>query len=219
MSKTTIILVDDHVLIREGLSQLLLTFENINVVGEASDGYEAIKLAEKLKPDIMIVDISMPKLRGVEAIKEIKRVSPLTRILVLSMHDREEYIKQSLKNGASGYILKNSASEELKSALKFVLNGQIYLSPAISKSIVSNWLSESIAGGGKKGRDGLLTNREREVLKLLAEGYSNKEVANLLHVSVKTIETHRYRIMEKLELKNFAALVKYAIKEHLIELN
>jgi len=219
MSKTTIILVDDHVLIREGLSQLLLTFENVNVVGEASDGYEAIKLAEKLKPDIMIVDISMPKLRGVEAIKEIKRVSPLTRILVLSMHDREEYIKQSLKNGASGYILKNSASEELKSALKFVLKGQIYLSPAISKSIVSNWLSESIAGGGKKDREGLLTNREREVLKLLAEGYRNKEIANLLHVSVKTIETHRYRIMEKLELQNFAALVKYAIKEHLIELN
>jgi len=219
MSKYSIVLVDDHTLVREGLRQLLLTIDYVNVIGQAGDGYEAIKLAEKLKPDIMIVDISMPKLRGVEAIKEIKRVSSETRILVLSMHDREEYIKHSLRNGASGYILKNSASEELKSALKFVLNDQIYLSPAISKSIVTDWLYKSAGDDVKKDHSGLLTNRETEVLKLLAEGYSNKEVAANLHISVKTIETHRYRIMNKLELDNFAALIKYAIKQNLIELS
>ncbi|MBN2412235.1 response regulator transcription factor [candidate division KSB1 bacterium] len=219
MNKTSILLVDDHILVREGLHQLLLTFDNIDVIGQAGNGYEAIKLAEKLKPDIIIIDISMPQLRGVEAIKEIKRVSSLTKILVLSMHDREEYIKQSLKNGASGYLLKNSASEELKSALSFILNDQIYLSPAISKSIVTDWLSESGSDRLKKENTGQLTNRETEVLKLLAEGYSNKEVASILHVSVKTIETHRYRIMEKLELQNFAALIKYAIKHNLIEIS
>lgn len=219
MSKYSIVLVDDHTLVREGLRQLLLTIDYVNVIGQVGDGYEAIKLAEKLQPDIMIVDISMPKLRGVEAIKEIKRVSSETRILVLSMHDREEYIKHSLRNGASGYILKNSASEELKSALKFVLNDQIYLSPAISKSIVTDWLYKSAGDDVKKDHSGLLTNRETEVLKLLAEGYSNKEVAANLHISVKTIETHRYRIMNKLELDNFAALIKYAIKQNLIELS
>lgn len=133
------------------------------------------------------------------------------------MYNIEEFIKQSLANGASGYLLKNSASEELNSAIRFVMQDQIYLSPAIAKAIVANWLTEPETNGSKK--DGILSTREIQVLKLLAEGYSNKEIANLLHISAKTIETHRYRIMDKLELNNFADLVKYAIKEQLIELS
>ncbi|HPG38114.1 MAG TPA: response regulator transcription factor [bacterium] len=217
MEKIRIVVVDDHTIVREGIEHLLATFKNVTVVGKAGDGFEAIKIAQKEKPDIMILDISMPKLRGIEAIREVKLVSPETRVIILSMYHIEEYIKQSLANGASGYLLKDSASEELNSAIRFVMQDQIYLSPAIARAIVTNWLTEPEINGTKK--DGVLSTREIEVLKLLAEGYSNKEIANLLHISSKTIETHRYRIMDKLELNNFADLVKYAIKEQLIELS
>ncbi len=217
MAKFSIILVDDHTMVREGLRQLLMTFPDVSVIAEGGNGYEAIELAQEHQPDIMIIDISMPKLRGVEAIIEIKAVSPETKILVLSMYDHEEYIKQSLKNGASGYLLKNSASEELMTAIQQVTRGEMYLSPPISRQIVSSWVSDTNLSGASV--ESPLTNREAQVLKLLAEGYSNKQVAEMLHVSIKTVETHRYRIMEKLELDNFAALVKYAIKSQLVELN
>ncbi len=217
MAKYSIILVDDHTMVREGLRQLLMTFPDVSVIAEGGNGYEAIELAQEHHPDIMIIDISMPKLRGVEAIMEIKAVSPETKILVLSMYDHEEYIKQSLKNGASGYLLKNSASEELMTAIQQVTRGEMYLSPPISRQIVSAWVSDTNLTGTSV--ESPLTNREAQVLKLLAEGYSNKQVAEMLHVSIKTVETHRYRIMEKLELDSFAALVKYAIKSQLVELN
>lgn len=217
MDDVDVILVDDHVIVREGLSHLLLSFKGVSVVGEAGDGYEAIALAEKLQPDIVILDISMPKMRGIEAIREIKRVAPDCKILVLSMFGNEEYIRQSLKNGASGYMLKDAASSELKSAITFIQRGDLYLSPAISRTIVDNWLDDVISRP-YEGIKSPLSNRELEVLKLLAEGWSNKEIAEFLHISIKTVETHRHRIMEKLKLKNITDLVKYALRTKLIEL-
>ena len=169
-------------------------------------------LARDKKPDIILLDIAMPKLRGVEAISEIKKVAPGTKIIVISMHDKERYIKDCLRNGASAYLLKMSAVHELKYAIEYVMKGQVYLSPAISKSVVEGWLAEPKAAAFKNP----LTVREREILKLLAEGYSNKEIAAMLFISPKTVETHRHRVKEKLNLGSVADLVRYAIKEGLI---
>jgi len=219
MSKQTLIIADDHQILREALRNLLVSMDrNIDVIGEAGDGLETIDKVQQLQPDLLILDISMPKMRGIEAIKEIKRVSPDTKILVLSMHNKNEYIKQALKNGASGYLLKGSAAEELFSAIKYVSEGKVYLSPAISKSVISDWLTEKDVANETSSAD-KITEREKEVLKLIAEGYSNKQIAKLLHISTKTVETHRYRIMEKLHLKNIADLVKYALKNDIIELD
>lgn len=214
--RLSIVLADDHALVREGLKHLLLTFKNVQVVGEAGDGFEAIRKADELKPDIMILDISMPQLRGIEAIKEIKRCSPETKVLILSMYKNSEYIRQTLQYGASGYILKESASDELRKAISYLAEDQVYLSPAISKTVVASWLNES-----KKPRNDRapLTKREQEVLKLLAEGNTNRQVAEKLYISIKTAETHRAHISEKLQMKSLADLVKYAIQERYIELD
>jgi DNA-binding NarL/FixJ family response regulator len=219
MDDVRIMLVEDHHLVRQGVFALLSQVAEFKVIGEAGDGLEAIPKAQELQPDIVILDISMPKLRGIEAIKEIIRVSPDSRILVLSMYNKEEYIRQSLKNGASGYLLKDSAADELIAAIKYVSRGEVYLSPTISGTIVADWLQASAHGRTDGQFKSPLTDREMEVLKLLAEGHSNRETGELLHISVKTVETHRSRIMEKLELKNIADLVKYAIKNDLTELS
>jgi len=218
MEKIRAILADDHALVRAGLRELLQAMNSVAVVGEAGNGMEAIEKVKELQPDILIIDIQMPLMGGIEAIREIKKCSPETQVLVLSMHNKEEYIKQTLKNGASGYLLKQSASDDLKNAIAAITNGDIYLSPSISKSIIAAWLRESEIKTSTKPTDGELTDREKGVLKLLAEGYSNKRIAELLHISVKTVETHRHRIMDKLKLQSFADLVKYAIKEGHTEL-
>lgn len=217
MSKTRIVLADDHKLVREGIAHLLESFGEIEIVGQASDGQEAIKIVKNTQPDIAILDISMPKLRGIEAISEIKNVAPSTLIIILSMFSKEKYIKDSLRNGASAYLLKESAAQELYDAVYYVKKGQIYLSPAISKNIVQGWLRDS-SSSDNIGQN-ILTTREGEILKLLAEGYSNKEIAGMLFISPKTVETHRHRINEKLELGNIADLVRYAIKEGFISID
>lgn len=213
MDKIKIVLADDHTLVREGLRELLQSMSDMTVVGEAGDGLEAIEITKKHQPDVLIIDIAMPKMKGIEAIKEIKRSFPDIQILVLSMHSKTEYVRQTLKNGASGYMLKQSASEELKAAIIAILNGDIYLSPAISKSIIEEWKKDTEQKAALGAKLENLTDRERAVLKLLSEGYSNKSAAELLHISIKTVETHRHRIMQKLNLNSFADLVKYAIKE------
>ncbi len=218
MEKIRAVLADDHVLVRAGLRQLLQALNDVTVVGEAGDGMEAIEKVKEQQPDILIIDIQMPLMGGIDAIREIKKFSPETQILVLSMHNKEEYVRQTLKNGASGYLLKQSASDDLKNAIIAITNGNIYLSPSISKSIVAAWLREVDLKPSAKSADGELTEREKGVLKLLAEGFTNKRIAELLHISVKTVETHRHRIMAKLKLASFADLVKYAIKEGHTEL-
>lgn len=212
MSKVTVVLADDHDLVREGIARLVESLGDFEIVGQAGNGYDAIEEAREKSPDIMLLDITMPKLRGIEAIIEIKKVSPLTKIIVISMHDKERYIKDCMRNGASAYLLKVSAVHELKYAIDYVLKDQVFLSPTISKNVVQDWLADS----KPKSTTDALTVREREILKLLAEGNSNKEIAAMLFISPKTVETHRHRINEKLNLGSVADLVRYAIKEGLI---
>ncbi len=219
MEPIQIVIADDHALVRAGLMELMKTFEKVEVVAEAGDGLEAIEKARDYQPDIMLLDISMPKMRGLEAITEIHRVSPETLILILSMFNNQEYIRESFKKGAVGYLLKEAAAEELKSAISALLQNKVYISPALSGFIVRDWVqSHNVGSETRVNESSPLTERERGVMKLLAEGYTNKEVAGLLHISSKTVETHRHRIMEKLKLDNFAALVKYAIKEKMVDL-
>jgi DNA-binding NarL/FixJ family response regulator len=214
MDNLKIILADDHQIVREGIAHLLESFGNMEIVAQAGDGHEAVRVTTELQPDILILDITMPKLRGVEVISEVKTKSPKTKIIILSMHNKEMYIKECMKNGASAYLLKESAVNELKSAIDYVLNDQIYLSPAISKGVVRDWIAPKAQDSASP-----LTVREKEILKLLAEGHSNKEIAAMLFISPKTVETHRHRINEKLNLGNVADLVRYAIKEGLVSLD
>ncbi len=217
MKKTKVVLVDDHVLVRSGLHQLLLSFERYDIVGEAGDGVQAIEVVRTLQPDVVLLDISMPKKRGLEAIREIKQAAPACKVLILSMYDREQYVRESMKNGADGYLLKGSDTDELRMALIHVLNGDPYISPSVSKPFVSEWI-HSGKGGEQIGAEVELTEREKSVMKLLAEGYANKEVAEMLHISVKTVETHRSRILEKTGVRNLAELVKYAIRKGMVDL-
>ena len=218
MDKLTVIIVDDHTLVRAGLKELLLTMGDVEVVAEAGDGLEAIEKVRQHRPDLVLLDIAMPKMRGLEAIREIRRESPESKILILSMYNNPEYVRESLKNGAHGYLLKEAAADELRLALNSVRTDNIYISPSLSQVIVSEWIQNKTGDGVLSTGNSILTERERAVLKLLAEGHTNKQVAELLHISVKTVETHRSRIMEKLDLANFAALVKYAIKVKIIEM-
>ncbi len=218
MKPLRIVLADDHTLLRAGLRQLLGTYESFEIAGEAEDGLEAIAVVRKERPDVLILDIGMPKMRGIEAISEIKRECAETKILVLSMHDKSEYVRQTLKNGADGYLLKKSAAAELVEAIQCVAAGSVYLSPAISREIVNNWLLHDDTYSVKDSIESKLSEREKSVMKLLAEGHSNKEVAEILFISPKTVETHRSRIMSKLDLHSVPDLVRYAIKNGLADL-
>ena len=205
-----ILIADDHVLLRQGLKSLLET-EAFQVVGEAGDGRSAVRLVKKLRPDAVIIDISMPGLNGIEATRQIYHEAPQVRVIVLSMHSDSRFVLEAFRAGAAGYLLKDAAFEEILVALKAVLKGQSYVSPAIAEVVVrksvGQWSSEAQSEKGK------ISRREREVIQLLAEGKSTKEIAESLYVSVKTIETHRRQIMGRLHLQNIAELTKYAIRE------
>lgn len=215
-----VLIVDDHTIVRQGLRKLLESEGDIEIVGEAADGREAVAKAADLTPSVVLLDISMPGLNGLEAIRQIMKRSPKTRVLVLSMHKNEAYVLQALRNGASGYVLKESASEEIVTALRALGRGESYLSPSISRVVIDDYLRIN-SGGEQAGRSlyESLTAREREIFQLLAEGLKNHEVAERLHVSVKTVETHRAHVMEKLGLNNIAELVKYAIEIGIVQLD
>jgi DNA-binding NarL/FixJ family response regulator len=212
----TILIADDHRLLREGL-RALLEREGFQVIAEADNGRSAVQLAKKLKPDIVITDIGMPDLNGVEATKKICAEAPRSKILALSMHTESRFVLGVLEAGASGYLLKDAAFEELSTSIKAVLKGQIYLSPAIAGVVVR----QSIGGPGSKPRAdrAMLSKREHEVLQLIAEGKSTKQIAATLYVSVKTVETHRKQIMDKLDIHSIAGLTKYAVREGLTPLH
>ena len=205
------LIADDHTIVREGLTRILAEAEGIEVIGEAVDGREAVDKAIELSPDVVILDLSMPRLHGLEALRQIHRRNPKTRCLVLSMHKNEAYVRQALQAGASGYILKDSAAEDVVSALRAVHLGECFLSPGVSKVVIEDYLRGGSPSKGQTPYESL-TEREREVFQLLAEGLRNHEIAKRLHVSVKTIETHRAHILSKLGLNNIAELVKYAIE-------
>lgn len=203
-----IVLADDHALFLQGLRKVLEGGAGFEVIGEAADGLELLNLMNELAPDMVILDISMPNLRGIEAIQEIKQRHPNTKILMLTMHKDKEYLYQAIASGAHGYFLKKDAEGELFSAIEKIRQGKIYISPSLSEDVTDHW--EQIRQGFQKST---LTAREKEVLKLIAEGKSNKEIGDLLFISVHTVERHRANIMEKLNFKKTADLVKYAIQK------
>lgn len=211
MKKIRVLLAEDHTIVRQGLVALLRSEPEIEVVGEASDGAEAVELAQKLIPDIVLMDIAMKHLNGLEATRKIKKLFPHIKVLVLTMYENEEWIFQILKAGASGYLIKDSAMTDLVSALRAVHQGDSYLSPSISKKVIDEYIRKAEVGEG--GRlDDLLSDREREVLQLIAEGNSIPQIASLLCISKKTAEAHKNHIMEKLNIHDKVGLVKYAIR-------
>jgi DNA-binding NarL/FixJ family response regulator len=210
-----IIIAEDHRLFREGIKALLERSVEFQIVGEAGDGLEAIRCARKNKADLMILDLSMPKLGGISAIREIKRQFPNIKILVLTIHQSDQYVLETFEAGADGYCLKDAGRNELGVAIDSVLAGNTYLSPGISELVMEGYIEGRKKLKTKTTWD-TITQREREVLKLLGEGYQNKEIAELLHISVKTVEKHRANIMSKLDLHNAAALTAYAIEKGLV---
>ena len=211
-----IILADDHKIIRDGLRSLLEQEEDIEVVAQAKTGHETIELVAKFVPNVVIMDIAMPDMNGIEATRHIINNFENVKIIALSMHSDRKFVIEMLKAGASGYLLKNCAFEELANAIRTVIAGKTYLSPSITDVVVDNYVRGS--GDNAPSVFSVLTRREREVLQLLAESKTTKQVAIILHISPKTVETHRLKIMKKLDLNNVAALTKYAIREGLTSL-
>ena len=215
MSHLRILLADDHTVVRQGLRKILEERPQWEVVAEAADGREAVRQAEEVKPDIAIVDVAMPLLNGIEAVRQIARKAPGTRVLVLSMHADEAYVTQMLRAGAAGYLLKDSADVDLLQAVDAVAAGKSFFSPAIARVIADDYLRQ-LADRGITDRYELLSDREREIFQLIAEGKTNKEIAALLFLSPSTVDTHRSRIMEKLDVHSAAEIVLYAVRRGVI---
>ena len=214
MTKTKIILADDHVLIRQGLKKLIEENKALEVIGEAGDGLELLDVLDSTAPDLIILDISMPQLRGIEVINEVKRIYPKVRILMITMHKSEQYFLCAMAAGADGYLLKEDSDNELLSAIDVVMQGEMYISPHLAEE----FSDEVIRNYREKGvfPCETLTNREIEVLKLVAEGLTSKEIAELLSISIRTVEHHRANLLKKLNLKNTADLIKHAIQNGFI---
>jgi DNA-binding NarL/FixJ family response regulator len=210
-----ILLAEDHTLIREGVRALIDSHQDLEVVGEAADGREAIRLAEKLSPTLVLMDLSMPRMGGIEAIREIRKKWPRIKILALTVNESEEYVLAALKAGADGYILKDSTHQELIQAIQNVLTGKRVLSPGISEKVIEGYLAGKKSQTIKTPWD-TLTQREREVLKLIGEGHKTNEIADYLFISPHTVEKHRSNIMEKLDLHSVSALTAYAIEKDLV---
>ena len=214
-NRLRIVLVDDHTILREGLRALLSAVPNFEIVAEAEDGREAVRCVEKLGPDLLLMDLSMPRMSGMDAISEIKKRFPATKIIVLTVHKTEEYLMATLQAGVDGYVLKDATHDELVMAIHNVMAGKPYLSPGVSGKLIEGYLE------GKEGSPSVsswqkLSQREREVLKLIAEGYKNKEIAEDLCISLKTVEKHRANLMKKLDLHNAATLTVYAMERGLV---
>ena len=206
-------LADDHVLVRQGLKRIINGTGDLAVVGEASDGLELLELLSKVSPDMVILDISMPRLRGIEAIQEIRRIRPNARVLILTMHRDKEYLYQSLSSGAMGYLLKEDADQELFAAIGRIRQGKTYVSPYLSDQVLDDLVQAGKGEGKLSLETDTLTVRERQIVKLIAEGRSSKEIGDLLFISPRTVENHRANIMEKLRLNRVVDLVKYAVRK------
>ena len=215
MDKIRVFLVDDHTVVRQGLRRILESDDEIEIVGEAGDGRTALELVQKLRPHVVVMDVAMPELNGIEATRQILKRVEGTKVLVLSMHGDDVYVRQALKAGARGYLLKDSEDLDLIKAVKAIRGGGSFFSPPVSKVVLSGYLGDKVEGDGDDGV-ARLTDREREVLQLIAEGKTNKDVAFALTVSVNTVETHRKHIMEKLDLHNTAELVRFAIRTKMV---
>jgi DNA-binding NarL/FixJ family response regulator len=210
-----ILIVEDHTILREGLKALLLSSTDLEIVGEAEDGRQAVHLAEQILPDLILMDLSMPRMDGLEAIREIKKRFNQIKILALTVHKTEEYVLMTLKAGVDGYLLKDATHQEMMTAVRSVLGGKRYLSPGISEKVIEGYLNGQQTVKTRTSWDNL-TSREREVLKLIGEGYKNKGIADQLNISPKTVEKHRANLMEKLNLHNSSELTAYAIEKGLV---
>jgi DNA-binding NarL/FixJ family response regulator len=211
----SIVLAEDHRLLREGLKALLNFDEGLQVVGEAENGIEAIKCVEKHKPNLILLDLSMPKMSGLSVIKELKSRFPKIKILALTIHESDQYVLEAFQSGADGYCLKDASRDELLIAIRSVLDGKTYISPGISESVMEGYLEGKKTLKTSTAWDSI-TQREKEVLKLIGEGHRNKDIAELLSISVKTVEKHRANLMRKLNLHNVSALTAYAIEKKLV---
>ena len=214
MTAIRVMLADDHSLFRAGIRVLLEAIEGVEIVGEARDGHEALRLVAEHRPEVLLLDVALPQLNGIEVTERLAREAPATRVLMLSMFANEEYVLRSLRAGAAGYLLKDSTVVELESALRSVADGGSYLSPAVSGHVLAAYVR-------RVGQDGVppeptLTPRQREVLQLIAEGHGTKEIADRLCVSAKTVETHRAQLMERLGIRDVAGLVRYAIRAGIV---
>jgi len=215
LKKIRVVLADDHKMIRAGLRLVLEQQADIAVAGEADDGREAVSLVEATKPDVVVMDVGMPNLNGIEASLQIKQARPDTAIVMLSMHSDEGYILRALRAGAAGYILKDSAEADLVGAVRAVAEGKSFFSPKVSRILLEDYMRKLRKTGGEDSYD-LLSAREREILQLVAEGKSSKEIANLLNLSVYTVETHRGNIMQKLNLRGIPELILYAVRKGIV---
>jgi len=221
MSPIRILLADDHALVRAGIRSLLQNIGEVEVVAEADDGREALKLVASLQPDIVLMDIAMPNLNGLEAAARVAKEFPNVRVIILSMYANEEYVLQSLRAGAAGYLLKGARAAELELAVASVARGGTYLSPAASKHVIVDYVQraggDAVPNQDERNPAERLTSRQREILQLIAEGHSTKEIAHTLNISVKTAESHRTQLMERLGIHDIAGLVRYAIRAGLID--
>ena len=210
-----VILADDHHLVRRGIHALLEKADDIEVIGEAEDGQAALELVERLKPDVLVIDIAMPRLNGIQATERVRALGFATRVVILSMHSRPLLVRQALRNGAKGYLLKRSVTEELLLAVRAASRGETYLSSEVSGIIVDDFLTHQVEAE-QVNPFNQLTPREREVMQLIAEGHTNQAIAQLLHVSIKTVERHRANLMAKLDVHDVAGLTRIAIEQGLI---
>jgi DNA-binding NarL/FixJ family response regulator len=211
MKRIRILLADDHAVVRQGFKMILAAQPDMEIVGEAANGREAVELAEQLRPDVVVMDVSMPELNGIEATRRLASLIPRARVVALSMHKDSVYVREILRAGARGYLLKDSGAADLVAAIRAVASGESYLSPAVSNAVLDDYRRHAT------NPIDLLTSREREVLQMLAEGKTNKEIAGVLNLSVYTVDAHRGRIMEKLNLHSIGELVRFAVRNGLIE--
>ncbi|HWP47074.1 MAG TPA: response regulator transcription factor [Candidatus Limnocylindrales bacterium] len=216
MQKTTIILADDHTIVRQGLRALLEAERDMKVVGEAENGRQAVQLTKKLQPDVVVMDIAMPLLNGIQAARQIRKHNASTKVLILSMYQDDEYVYQAVQVGVAGYLVKQTAANELLTAIREVKKGHAFFSPSISRLLVDQY-RETCERKIFKKKVNILTPRELEVLQLIAEGQSNKQIAGELSISVKTVEKHRQQIMDKLSIHDVAGLTRYAIAKGIIK--
>lgn len=214
--KVRILLSDDHTILRTGLKMLIGAAGDLEVIGEAKDGEEAVSLADRLQPDVVLMDISMPKMDGIKATAEIKKRHPEVKVLMLTMHENDEYLFRTIQAGGSGYVLKKAADDEVLDAIRHVAAGGAFLRPAVTTKLVQDYL-ERVDKGEESDSYGKLTDREREILRLIAEGHTNAQIAQMLVISVRTVESHRAHIMEKLGIQTRAELVKYALRKGLLD--
>ena len=216
MEQIRILLADDHVLVREGIRALVEKLPGVNVIGEAKDGREAVRLAKEYKPDLILMDIAMPGLNGLEATSRISKEIPKTKIIILSMYANEEYVREAIRAGAAGYLIKRGAAVELELAITSVTRGEAYFSPLVSAKIPRNRRGHLSTDWATLER---LTPRQREILQMIAEGNSTKDIAAILNISIKTVETHRAQLMERLDIHDVPGLVRFAIRAGLVSLD